>query len=157
MRFLLLLLLTPLLEIWLLIHVGSYLGAGPTVALVVLTAVAGVAVIRRVGLSTLTRANQRIRAGEVPAQEMGEGLVLVIAGVLLILPGFATDAVGLACLIPPVRRRLLAPWLRIQRRTYTGRSESGSGPGSSRTGTTLEGEYRREEDERLKRDRDTDD
>src|SRR5690625_5934233 len=93
MRFLLLLLLMPLLEIWLFIRVGSYLGAGPTVALVVLTTVAGVAVLRRVGLNTLARANQRIRAGEVPAQEMGEGLVLVIAGLLLILPGFATDAI----------------------------------------------------------------
>ena len=154
MRFLLLLLLTPLLEIWLFIHVGSYLGAGPTVALVVLTAVVGVAVIRRVGLSTLTRANQRIQAGEVPAQEMGEGLILVIAGFLLLLPGFATDAVGLVCLVPPVRRRLLAPWVRIQRR---GRPGSGHGSDSSRPGTTVEGEYRREGDERLERNRDADD
>lgn len=150
MRFLLLLLLAPLLEIWLLIYVGSHLGAGPTIALVVLAAVLGVALIRRVGLSTLTRANQRIRAGEVPAQEMGEGLVLVIAGLLLILPGFATDAVGLIFLLPFVRRRLLAPWVRMQKRTYAGRSDP------SRTGTTLEGEYRREDDERLKRDHDAD-
>src|SRR5690625_178190 len=104
MRFLLLLLLMPLLEIWLFIRVGRYLGAGPTVALVVLTTVAGVAVLRRVGLNPLARANQRIRAGEVPAQEMGEGLVLVIAGLLLILPGFATDAIGLACLFPQIGR-----------------------------------------------------
>lgn len=157
MRFVLLLLLTPLLEIWLLIHVGSYLGAAPTVALVVLTAVVGLALIRRVGLSTLTRANQRIRAGEVPAQEMGEGLVLVVAAFLLIVPGFATDVLGLVCLIPPVRRRFLAPWTHIHKRAQSRRP----GPGSSRPGATLEGEYRRDDgarrDERLEKDRDTDD
>src|SRR5690625_7679589 len=65
---------------------------------------------------------------------MGEGLVLVIAGLLLILPGFATDAIGLACLFPPVHRRLLTPWMRSQRRRNMGRP----GPGASRTGTTLE-------------------
>src|SRR5690625_3699228 len=84
---------------------------------------------------------------------MGEGLVLVIAGLLLILPGFATDAIGLACLFPPVPRRLLTPWMRSQRRRNMGRP----GPGASRAGTTLEGEYRREDEERPERDRHNDD
>jgi UPF0716 protein FxsA len=152
MRLLLMFLVIPLLEIWLLIHVGGYIGAAPTVALVVLTAVVGVTVIRLQGLSTLTRANARIRAGEVPAQEMGEGLILAVAGLLLLTPGFATDAVGFACLIPPVRRRLLAPWLRKFSRAH----HWPPGSGSSRSGQTLEGEYQREEDERLERDRDPD-
>ncbi|MDQ2078294.1 FxsA family protein [Marinimicrobium sp. ABcell2] len=151
MRLLVLFLVIPLLEIWLLIHVGGYVGAAPTVALVVLTAVVGVTVIRLQGLSALTRANARMRAGEVPAQEMGEGLILALAGVLLLTPGFATDAVGFACLIPPLRRRLLAPWLR-----KLGRSQQWpphSGP--SESGRTLEGEYRRDDDERLDRDPDS--
>src|SRR5690625_7777574 len=84
---------------------------------------------------------------------MGEGLVLVIAGLLLILPGFATDAIGLACLFPPVRRRLLTPWMRSQRRRNMGRP----GPGASRAGTTLEGEYRREDEGRPERGRRNDD
>lgn len=145
MRLLLLFILVPLLEIWLLIKVGGRIGATPTIALVVLTAIVGVTLLRLQGLRTLTRANERLRAGEVPAQEMGEGLILAVAGVLLLTPGFATDAVGFACLVPPIRRRLLAPWLRgLQARS----PNSGSGPAGSdsakNSGRTLEGEYQRD-------------
>lgn len=145
MRLLLLFIVVPLLEIWLLIKVGGRIGATPTIALVVLTAVIGVTLLRLQGLRTLTRANERLRAGEVPAQEMGEGLILALAGLMLLTPGFATDALGFACLIPPVRRRLLAPWLRgLQARS----SSPGAGPGGSgssgSSGRTLEGDYQRD-------------
>lgn len=145
MRLLLLFILVPLLEIWLLVKVGGRIGATPTVALVVLTAVIGVTLLRLQGLRTLSRANERLRAGELPAQEMGEGLLLAVAGLLLLTPGFATDAVGFACLIPPVRRRLLAPWLSgLQTRSTSHGPARGGSSGPDNSGRTLEGDYERE-------------
>lgn len=145
MRLLLLFIIVPLLEIWLLIKVGGRIGATLTVVLVILTAVIGVTLLRLQGLRTLTRANERLRAGEVPAQEMGEGLILAVAGLLLLTPGFATDAVGFACLIPPVRRRLLGPWLRGLQARAPSPGPSAGGPGSSKnSGRTLEGDYKRD-------------
>ena len=111
-RWLLVFFLTPILEMYLLIEVGGYLGTLPTIGLVMLTAVIGVALLRRQGLATLTRGLGRLQRGEIPAQEMAEGILLGIAGALLITPGFVTDAVGFAFLLPVSRvliaRKLLA-------------------------------------------------
>ena len=96
-------LLVPLLEIYLLIQVGQVIGAGWTVLLVVLTAVIGVALLKRQGLSTLNRAQRKMQDGELPAHEMLEGMGLVVAGALLLTPGFFTDAVGFLLLFPPSR------------------------------------------------------
>lgn len=149
MRWLILFIAVPLLEIWLLIKVGGRIGATPTVALVILTAVIGVALLRLQGLATLLRANARLRSGQIPAQEMGEGLILALAGAFLLTPGFATDAVGFACLIPAVRRRLLAPWLRSVRTPGQG---PGPGADSGRSsGRTLEGEYHRDSEDDKRR------
>lgn len=94
----------PLFEVWLLVKVGGLIGAWPTVGLVLFTAVAGAALLRREGLSTLLRGTQRMDAGELPAQEMLEGLVLAVSGALLLTPGFATDVIGFAGLMPWFRR-----------------------------------------------------
>jgi Protein affecting phage T7 exclusion by the F plasmid len=74
------------------------------VGLVLFTAVAGAALLRREGLSTLVRGTQKLDAGELPAQEMLEGLVLAVSGALLLTPGFATDVIGFAGLVPWSRR-----------------------------------------------------
>jgi len=95
--------LVPLLEIAVFIQVGSRIGTWPTVALVVLTAVLGTALIRAQGLSTLARAQQAIEREELPVAEIFDGLCLLIAGALLLTPGFVTDAMGFALLVPPVR------------------------------------------------------
>src|SRR5690554_8142441 len=109
MRILLLLfVILPLAELWLLIWVGSIIGALPTLALVVLTAVAGVWLLRRQGLDTLLRGRQRLEMGEVPAEEMIEGMVLAMSGVLLLLPGFATDTPGVLGLVASRMRWLVA-------------------------------------------------
>ncbi|TDJ25046.1 MAG: FxsA family protein, partial [Gammaproteobacteria bacterium] len=104
--------LTPIVEMYLLIEVGGTIGTLPTIALVMLTAVIGVALLRRQGLATLTRGLGRLQRGEVPAQEMAEGILLAISGALLLTPGFVTDAVGFTFLLPASRvviaRRLLA-------------------------------------------------
>lgn len=103
---------TPVVEMYLLIRVGGYIGALPTVGLVLLTAMVGVYLLRRQGLATLARGLRRMDSGQVPAREMAEGLLLAVAGALLVTPGFVTDAVGFALLWPPLRvtlaRRLLA-------------------------------------------------
>jgi UPF0716 protein FxsA len=103
--------ITPIVEMYLLIRVGGYIGAWPTIGLVMLTAVVGVALLRVQGLATLTRGMSRLQGGELPAREMAEGILLAVAGALLITPGFCTDAVGFLLLFPPgraaVARRML--------------------------------------------------
>jgi UPF0716 protein FxsA len=96
-------LVVPIIEIYLLIQVGQVIGAGWTIFLVVFTAVIGVWLLRIQGLSTLTRAQQKLQQNELPAQEMLEGMGLVVAGALLLTPGFFTDTVGFFLLFPPTR------------------------------------------------------
>lgn len=98
----------PILEIYLLIQVGEVIGAGWTIMLVVLTAVIGVWLLRIQGLSTLTRAQQRLQENQLPAREILEGMALVVAGALLLTPGFFTDAIGFLLLLPPTRIALVS-------------------------------------------------
>lgn len=92
----------------LLIEVGGYIGALNTALLVVLTAVIGSLMLRRQGLATFFRARERIDSGQIPLQEMMEGICLAVGGALLVTPGFVTDAVGFVLLMPPTRRWLAA-------------------------------------------------
>lgn len=105
MRFLFLaFLIVPIVEIMLLLQVGSLIGVLPTIALVVLTAFIGVNLLRQQGAATLMKVQQKTQRGEPPAVEMIEGLVLAVGGALLLTPGFATDAIGFMCLFPVTRR-----------------------------------------------------
>ena len=107
MKALLLLFITlPILEMWVLIEVGSRIGALPTIALVFLTAIIGLALLRQQGLNTLLRVNQRMAEGQLPAEEILEGVMLAVGGALLLTPGFITDTIGFACLIPATRKML---------------------------------------------------
>ncbi len=96
----------PLLEIYLLIEVGSVIGAFSTVLAVVFTAVLGVTLIRIQGFSTLQKAQATMNQGGVPALEIFEGVMLLFAAVCLLIPGFFTDTIGFLLLIPPLRRFL---------------------------------------------------
>ncbi len=96
-------LLVPIVEIYLLIEVGQVIGALWTALLVVLTAVIGVRLLKIQGISTLTRAQNKMQTGQAPAQEMLEGIGLVLAGAFLLTPGFFTDTVGFILLFPPTR------------------------------------------------------
>ncbi|NRA22200.1 MAG: FxsA family protein [Gammaproteobacteria bacterium] len=93
----------PIIEITLLINVGQLIGAWYTVGLVLLSAFVGVNMLRYQGLATLSRAQQKMARGEMPQQEMIEGLVLAVGGALLITPGFLTDFIGFCCLMPLTR------------------------------------------------------
>ncbi|HHH43466.1 MAG TPA: FxsA family protein [Gammaproteobacteria bacterium] len=140
----LLFLLIPLVEIYFLIQVGSVIGAIPTVALVVFTALLGAMLLRLQGLTTLQRTRSALAQGQIPATEMFEGVLLVFAGALLLTPGFVTDTIGFLFLVPPVRKAVIHWFLKkssisVQRPGGPSRP-AGSGP------YTIEGEYRREDD-----------
>jgi UPF0716 protein FxsA len=100
----------PLAEMLLLFEVAERIGGWTTLGLVVLTAVIGIQILKQQGLSTLTRANRRLNSGELPAQEMLEGLFLAVGGAFLLTPGFITDTLGFLFLIGPTRR-LFVRWL----------------------------------------------
>lgn len=131
----------PLIEIYFLIEVGSVIGAFPTVLAVVFTAVLGVFLIRIQGFSTMLKAQTAMQAGRVPAVEMIEGVMLLIAAILLLVPGFATDSVGFILLIPPVRKYLAGKIIYAgQNRARFGNDEYGRSGDFSR-GNYVDGEY----------------
>ncbi len=103
--------LLPILEMVVLIKVGGLIGALNTVALVILGGVLGLSIIRRQGFRTMLNARAQMAHGELPALEMLEGFLIAIGGVLMILPGFITDSLGIALLVPPVRKAILRKML----------------------------------------------
>jgi UPF0716 protein FxsA len=94
---------TPIIEIAVLIQVGGWLGLWPTLALIILTAIAGTWMLRQQGFAVLSRAQSQLERGTVPLAEVFEGICLVVAGALLLTPGFVTDVIGGALLLPPFR------------------------------------------------------
>ena len=98
--------IVPLLEMLLLFEVADRIGGIQTLLMVVLTAIIGVQVLKQQGFSTALRANERIRQGQLPAQEIIEGMLIAAAGAMLLTPGFLTDTLGFLCLAEPVRRPL---------------------------------------------------
>jgi len=141
-------LVIPLVEIYVLIQVGSAVGALSTIALCVGTALAGAALLRTQGVSTLLRVQRTLDAGEVPALELLEGAVLLLAGAMLLTPGFVTDAVGFACLVPALRRAMVLRWL--ERRVVVGTIHGGGRGGPRGPGTVIEGEFEQEDQEKIR-------
>jgi UPF0716 protein FxsA len=142
----LLFLAIPMLEIYCLILVGGWIGAVPTVLLVILTAALGAALARHQGLATLQRLQETLARGELPAVELIEGVILLVGALLLLTPGFITDLAGFVCLFP-ASRRLLALW--GMRHIKIGAPPPPAGADTSsprREGRTLEGEFHREDD-----------
>jgi UPF0716 protein FxsA len=128
----------PLLEIALFIKVGGWIGLVPTLALLMLTAALGIVILRWQGIGVMLRAQRQLAAGSLPVVEVFEGLCLVIAGGLLLIPGFFTDAVGALLLLPPVRRALY----RQVRQRIEAHVVDVSGPArGAPAGPTIETEY----------------
>ncbi len=106
--------LMPLLELWLLFQLSGMFGFWTTITVVLLTGMVGAVLAKMQGLHTLFRIQNEMRAGKLPAKAMGDGVMILVAGVLLITPGVITDVVGLSLLLPPVRiavRKVLQLWL----------------------------------------------
>lgn len=104
--------IVPLVEIYFLIQIGEQIGAWKTVLLVIITAIIGVTLLREQGMRTLLKANQAMQVGQMPAQEMFDGFILAAVGILLLTPGFFTDALGFTLLVPSIRKVLMRTLLK---------------------------------------------
>lgn len=132
----------PLVEIYVLLEVGAVIGALPTIGLVVLTAVLGAGLIRAQGISTLGRVQQELDRGELPAVGIIEAALLLVAGALLLTPGFVTDTLGFLILVPPLRRWAVESFI-ARRLAVVAKPPGAGGSGAS---PVIEGEFRREDD-----------
>lgn len=103
----------PLIELYFLIQVGSEIGALSTIVLTLLTAVIGTWLVRMQGLGVLARVGRSMAADELPALDLMDGALLLVAGLFLLLPGFLTDALGFLLLVPPVRQWLIRRYVRL--------------------------------------------
>lgn len=139
----------PLVEMFVLIKVGGVVGALPTIALVCITAAIGVSLIRMQGVAALRSAQAKLQVGDIPAQEVVDGVCLAIAGALLLTPGFVTDTIGFCLLFPPFRVLLLHNAVKKGHFTpfSSSRASSFTRPDqdSADNSKTIEGEYRRED------------
>ncbi|EOX1596986.1 FxsA family protein [Vibrio cholerae] len=143
----------PVIEIALFIQVGGVLGVWPTIALVLLTAIVGASLVRSQGLQMLLTVQQRLAQGQLPAQQILEGVMLAVAGVLLLTPGFFTDILGMLVLLPAPRAYFAK---QLMSRVVVGNIHA-SGAGfeqpnpfhdrANPNGTTYEGEFERKDDQ----------
>lgn len=131
----------PLIEIALFIQVGGLIGLWPTLATVVLTALIGAVLLRRQGLAQLAALRGRLREGGDPLGPLAHGALILVAGVLLLTPGFFTDSVGLALLVPQVRARAIRA---LGRRIVVMRAGGAGGAAATRPAReqVVEGEWR---------------
>ncbi|WP_417518927.1 FxsA family protein [Minwuia sp.] len=98
----------PILEIAVFIQAGDLIGLWPTLAIILLTGIAGTVLLRIQGFGVVRRIQQQADEGKVPVFELFEGLCLFAAGLLLLTPGFVTDTVGFLLFLPPVRKAMAA-------------------------------------------------
>ena len=96
----------PIIEIFVLMQVGAVLGVWPTIGMVIFTAWLGAKYVRQQGISTLNSVQTKMAQGQMPSDEIVTALMLLVAGVLLVTPGFVTDFLGLSLLIPAVRHTI---------------------------------------------------
>ena len=155
----LLLVALPLLELAILIKVGSIIGVWATFAIIIGSAVLGVALVRHQGFGVARRALQSVRSGQHPVGPMMEGFLLMLAGACHLAPGLITDAVGLILLIPPVRQFVAAliakrgfptTIVRVRRFHRQGQSAAPAPTPDAPPGPTIEGEYERLDERSIK-------
>lgn len=144
-------LIVPIIEIYLLIQVGSVIGAFPTILLVVATAVIGAYLLRQQGLSTLSRFQSNMSSGVMPAKEMIEGVILLVGGAFLMTPGFFTDTIGFMCLIPFTRHFFVDQLIKRSKVNIVGGGAVYRS--TSVDEEIIEGEFSRKPDQHLERDK----
>ncbi len=93
----------PIVELYVIIQVGGAIGALPTIALLIADSLLGAALLRSQGRAAWRRFNEALAAGRVPAREVFDGTMIILGGAFLLTPGFITDLIGLLLLIPPTR------------------------------------------------------
>lgn len=119
----------PIIEIGLFIQLGGFLGLWPTLGIVVLTALLGTLLLRTQGLSTLEELKRTAETGQSPAGPMANGALILVAGLLLLTPGFFTDSFGFLLMVPAIRT-LLIKWIaaRAQMKMYASAANSQQAP-----------------------------
>lgn len=131
LRLLLLFILVPLAELYLFMQLGSRIGLGPTLAIIILTGILGAALTKAQGTRALTRFRQATAEGRLPHLEVIDGLLILLAGAVLLTPGFLTDTVGFLLLLPPFRavlRGRLATYLKSKIQIVSPATMPGAGP-----------------------------
>ncbi|GFE57885.1 FxsA family protein [Geobacter sp. AOG1] len=116
-RLFLLFAVIPVIEVYLLIKVGRVVGALPTVALLLTISMAGAWLVRHQGFHILRRIQDELAVGRLPAADLVDGVLVLVGGILLLVPGFFTDFIGLFFLVPPTRavlKRFLGLWLQAR-------------------------------------------
>lgn len=143
----------PIAEVAVIIMVGSVIGALPTIAIIILTAIIGAGLLKRQGLSAINRVRMDVRNNKVPAASMGEAFAIALAGILLLTPGFITDTVGFALFVPKVRQWLgqrITGVVRMDTRGFSTGPQPGwqtqRNPQGQKTIDLDEGEYSRGSD-----------
>ncbi|TET16288.1 MAG: FxsA family protein [Dehalococcoidia bacterium] len=121
LRLALLFVLTPLVELAILVYLGTIIGALYTILIVVATGILGAFMARNQGLAALSRIRGSIERGIIPSDEIFDGALILVGGLLLLAPGVITDVIGFAVLVPQTRR-IIGRWLRglIRRRIQRG-------------------------------------
>jgi len=140
----------PIIEISVLIRVGSMVGGFNTIVFVIFTAVLGAYLVKQQGLATLAKVQEEANAGRVPAQQIVEGVALLVAGAVLLTPGFVTDAFGFALLIPQVRLAIFNWALKkgVKGSVHQPHSAANHPRTEQGHGSVIEGEYTSSTDER---------
>ena len=123
-------LFVPIAELFLLVWLGDRVGIAPTLGLIVATALTGAALAKREGLAALRRFQERLASGGLPGKELTDGLIILVAGALLLTPGLLTDVVGFLGLLPPTRS-----WIRthLQARVQKALTRSTAGAFAAHT------------------------
>lgn len=134
--------IVPIIEIALFIKVGGFIGLWPTLAIVFLTALAGSTLLRSQGLATLTTLQNNLRTGGDPVNPIAHGALILVAGVLLLTPGFFTDFLGLSLMVPKVRVWVIK-WIgrRIAEGSIRVYSNTNAPPRGRYDDTTLDGDF----------------
>lgn len=156
----LLFIILPIIEIALLMEIGSLLGFWTTLGIIVLTAWVGAKKVREQGIATMHSVQEKMNQGEMPSDEIVAGLMLLVSGVLLVTPGFVTDIIGLTLLVPAARSAIakavkkhikVAPMqgMHSQQSFYYQQSHFNQGNDFEQARTndadTIEGEYERKD------------
>ncbi|GAA2270997.1 hypothetical protein GCM10010149_10580 [Nonomuraea roseoviolacea subsp. roseoviolacea] len=156
-------LVVPVLEIWLLIQVGSVIGGWPTVALLIADSLLGAWLVRREGRRAWRALREALESGRMPDRELADGALILVGGALLLTPGFFTDIAGFLCVLPftrPLMRRLgswffdrrvkrmaaASPYAQLFPEQFPGTPDAGTA-GPARGGKVVHGEVLREDRE----------
>ena len=99
-------LVVPFVELYVIFQLGHAIGFGNTIAVMIIVSLVGAWLVKREGISTLRKAQRELDAGRLPGKQVVDGLLILLAGGLLLTPGFVTDVVGILLLLPPVRALL---------------------------------------------------